>query len=99
MRVKLVRDKVPLKDDRETIQAANSPAGRVALLINKMHEEVGEIAMDPWDPEEYADLFEAVSELMRLNGVSMLEVENAVWAKRRAVGGFRQGMVLSRPRA
>lgn len=97
MRVKLVRDLVERLDDEEEIRSANSRAGKTALLCLKMHEEAQEISHAPWDPAEYADLLEVLSELMRLNGVDLDDVVVAGLEKRRRLGAFYRGRTLVRP--
>ena len=96
MRVKLVRDKVTPLGDGDDIRPVNSLAGKVGLLSLKMHEETQEVALKPWDPYEYADLWEVILEMMRMNGVSVEEVEKAAVEKRKRLGSFRRGMVLTR---
>lgn len=97
LRVKLVRDKMQPLDDGETMTPANSKAGRVMALLLKLYEEIGEIQDKPHDPEEYADVLEALLELARLNGVPWAQVEERLLAKRQTRGGFRRGLVLQRP--
>lgn len=98
MRVKLVRDKVPLLGRKgEEIKPVNSQIGKVALLVLKLHEEAQEIAENPWDPEEYADIMEVLAELMRLHDVSGDAVSKAAEEKSERLGNFRGGMVLSWP--
>lgn len=98
MRVKLVRDKVvtELKQGEELIPANTLP-GKIALLLLKMHEEVQELAREPQDPQEYADVLEVLLEIARLQGVPWAAVEAAFEEKRKAVGAFRMGKVLVQP--
>lgn len=92
MTVKLVRDgQVPHADGRSA--PANSWAGKQLALTAKMHEEVGEIADDPTNPYEYADLLEAMLEMAHSNNVPWGEIEAAVLHKRGLKGGFRKGMI------
>ena len=97
MRVKLVRDAVKPFGDGDEIRPVNSRAGKVGLLALKMHEEVQEISLNPWDPSEYADLLEAIAEMMRMSGVLVRDVDAAIAEKRKRLGRFRRGMVLTRP--
>ena len=92
-----MRDLVERLDDAEEIRPANTLAGKTALLCLKMHEEVQEISHTPWDPVEYADLLEAMLELMRLNGVTLDDLEAAGVEKRRRQGANRRRRALVRP--
>ncbi len=98
MRVKLVRDKIEFDLGHMAagaeIRAANSKAGRVALLYLKLHEEAQELAQDPSSPEEYADVIQVLIDLARENGVAWEDVGLAVKDKYRRLGGFRRGRVL-----
>lgn len=94
MRVKLVRDKIGAGDSLELVQAANSRAGKMLGLYLKLHEEAQEIAGDPCNPEEYADLLEVITELMRMNGVDRAEVARVMHEKREHLGGFSMGRIL-----
>lgn len=95
MKVKLVRDKMAERDG-EVIQPVNTRSGKHALLLLKLHEEAEEIARAATDPEEYADLLEAMLELARMNGVTWPSIEEALLKKREERGGFRRGMVMIR---
>ena len=84
MKIKLVRDKLPFP------MMGNVTLKR-ALLALKLFEESAEIADDPSDPAEYADLLEVMLELARLNGVPWAAIERKLWEKRELKGAFRLG--------
>ncbi len=62
------------------------------LLRVKIVEEALEFA-ESGSVEELADLFEAVTEWLRLAGMSLRELEALAEAKRREEGGFSEGWV------
>lgn len=95
MKVKMVRDKMT-GCDGAVVQPINTRSGKHALLLLKLHEEIEEIAGAATDPEEYADLLEALLELARMNRVSWTSIEQALLKKREERGGFRRGMVMVR---
>ena len=100
MKVKMVRDNMAtiLADDPDwdhaKVRPVNGKEGHLALLLLKLHEESQEVAGEPTDPAEYADLLEVVFALMALNGVSWASVEGALLEKREMKGSFHLGMVL-----
>ena len=101
VKVKLVRDNIERAFTRQLnegdkLAPANTLDGKRMLLQQKLHEEAAEIANDPGDPFEYADLLEAMLELARTNGVAWADIEKAVLQKREERGGFRRAMVLTR---
>jgi predicted house-cleaning noncanonical NTP pyrophosphatase (MazG superfamily) len=101
VKVKLVRDHIERAFTRQlnegdTLAPCNTLAGKRMLLQQKLHEESAEIADNPGDPAEYADLLEVMLELAKTNGVPWAEIEKAVLEKREERGGFRRGMVLTR---
>lgn len=100
VKVKLVRDKIDrvgrALEPGEVLRPANSTSGKRMLLQAKLHEEAAEIAMDPADPAEYADLLEVLLELARTNGVAWADIEAALLRKREERGGFKRGLVLTR---
>jgi len=95
LKVKLVRDRIE-QAHTDTLAPANSLAGKRMLLQQKLHEESAEIADNPNDPSEYADLLEVMLELAKTNGISWDRIEKAVLQKREERGGFRRAMVLTR---
>ncbi len=95
MKVKLIRDKLPPRDGAE-VRPVNSIPGKQLALIAKLHEETEEIADDATNPEEYADLFTAMLELARINGVDFDSIEAAFHKKYKEKGGFRKGMIMVR---
>lgn len=101
LKVKLVRDRIEQAftrklDKGDTLAPANTLAGKRMLLQQKLHEESAEIANNPDDPAEYADLLEVMLELAKTNGVSWNSIEKAVLQKREERGGFQRAMVLTR---
>lgn len=101
VKVKLVRDHIQRAFTRQlnegdTLSPANTVFGKRVLLQQKLHEEAAEIADNPGDPAEYADLLEAMLELAKTNGVPWADIEKAVLQKREERGGFRRAMVLTR---
>ena len=92
MQVKLVRDHCGAMLDGECQPASTEAEYHMALLL-KLHEEAQEIADEPDDPEEYADLLEVLLALANLNDVSGDAILEALCAKRRAVGGFEDGQI------
>lgn len=89
---KLVRDKVEPRKG-ETEQRLH-PSLHRAALINKLHEEVEEVARDPKNIDEYADVLEALQTLAWLNGFSEFEIEEARIRKERERGGFELGRFI-----
>jgi len=94
MRVKLVRDRQEPVREGDEIQPANSRAGKLLALKAKLHEEIEEIALQPDDPLEYADVLELVLEHARECGVPWADIEESLSTKRRRKGGFKRGMIL-----
>lgn len=95
MRVELVRDRQGPVREGDEIQPANSRAGKLLALRAKLHEEVEEIARQPDDPLEYADMLELLLEHARECGVPWADIESAMSTKHRRKGGFRRGLVLT----
>ncbi len=91
MRVKMIRDK--LEPTVGAVRPVNSLPGRQLALIAKLHEEVEGIAKDATDPAEYAELLEAMMELMRINKVPWGKVEQAFRERRADQGGLRKGQI------
>ena len=92
MQVKLVRDHCGAAYNGECEAASTDGEYQMALLL-KLHEEAQEIADAPDDPEEYADLLEVMLALANLNDVSGEAILEALVGKRRAVGGFEDGLI------
>ncbi|PZR92062.1 MAG: hypothetical protein DI537_14650 [Stutzerimonas stutzeri] len=87
----LVRDKM---EPRTGIHEANIPVDQpltVALLIGKLHSEVAELSLDLTNPEEYADVLEALSCLASLMGVSWTDIETTERRKRDHKGALLLG--------
>lgn len=67
------------------------------ILIGKIHEEAEEIRGDMENPEEYADLVEALLTLAAINGVSVEQIERARQDKFNLKGGFTAGKTMFKP--
>lgn len=101
VKAKLVRDAIGVvhaEDPREgvTCKPASSRAVKLLALQLKLHEECGEVADDPSDILEYADVLEVLYELGAMNGFSPADIERARFTKRRNKGGFSKGLILER---
>ena len=92
-KVKLIRDKLEPKGP-VTCRPVPSVAIHVALLVAKLHEEVGEVADNLTDASEYADVLQALMDLAALAGVSWKDVETETWWKLEERGGFAGGKVM-----
>jgi predicted house-cleaning noncanonical NTP pyrophosphatase (MazG superfamily) len=96
-RVKLIRDtKDTPRDANEQVKPVNSKLGHSAFLLLKMYEEIGEVAADPCDVTEYADVLEALYTFGKLHDVTPEEMEAARLGKKATVGGFQRGLIFSR---
>lgn len=96
MKVKMVRDKCGTgerPDGRRYVTHQVLGPIRRLLLVQKMHEEVQEIAEAPTDPFEYADVLELLMELAASVDLSWDDVERARRSKRKERGGFEYGLV------
>ena len=95
MFIKLIRDKLSANENGPNKEGhANTVLGKQALLFNKLYEEIAEIAADPTDPYEYADVLEALFELARINKVPIETILKCMQQKRRQSGGFREGKYI-----
>jgi predicted house-cleaning noncanonical NTP pyrophosphatase (MazG superfamily) len=92
-KVKLIRDKLEPKGPI-TCQPVPSVAIHAALLVAKLHEEVGEVAEGLTDASEYADVLQALMDLARLSGVPWKQVETELDWKLGERGGFAGGKVM-----
>ena len=95
MSSKLVRDK-HTAGPGERVVPANTRAGKHLAITQKLHEEVCELADDPTDLGEYADVLELLQEIARQNGVDWRDVEARQLQKRDERGGFRKCLVRMR---
>ncbi len=93
-KVKLIRDELTPPSVSISLETVAAPWALAALLVNKLHEEISEVATRMDEPEEYADVLQALMELAELNGVPWSSVE--VWRlhKEREKGGFQLGKVM-----
>ncbi len=92
MRTKLVRDKCNAVLAGECERAQTEAEYQMALLL-KLHEEAQEVAGDPTDLAEYADLLEVLLTLADHNGISLFNIIEECEAKREQFGGFVEGMI------
>jgi predicted house-cleaning noncanonical NTP pyrophosphatase (MazG superfamily) len=98
--VKLVRDKVPVRIQRqgEKVVVVNLPEGELLdVLKAKIVEEAMEVlsAASPETlQEEMADVLEVLIALCRIRGGSLKKLEKVAAKKRRSIGGFGKGMML-----
>ena len=93
-KVKLIRDKLePLGP--VTCRPAPSVAIHAALLVAKLHEEVGEVADNLTNAGEYADVLQALMDLAALAGVPWKQVGTELAWKFEERGGFAGGKVMT----
>lgn len=92
-KVKLIRDKLE-PSGPVTCRPVPSVAIHAALLVAKMHEEVGEVADHLTDASEYADVLQALMDLAALCGVTWRSVELEQALKHNERGGFSGGKVM-----
>ncbi len=86
-RIKLVRDRCNAVLEGQCTRAATESEYKMALLL-KMHEEIEEIARDPTDPAEYADMMEVMQAFAEANCVSDIDILTALSEKRERLGGL-----------
>lgn len=94
MKVKLIRDLMRPRDNDETVRPANSRGGKILGLCLKMHEEAQEIANDPTDIEEYADLLTVMLTLANMHGIQFPAIHRAMERKTEKFGAFDRSMIL-----
>ena len=90
---KLIRDKLKGLPGSE-LRRVRDKDEHTAYLIAKLHEEVSEVAGDLTNPEEYADVLEALMTLANLNNIEWSEVMMHVITKHRTRGGFAGGTLM-----
>ena len=90
-RIKLVRDRCNAVLEGQCVRATESEY-MMALLL-KMHEEIEEIAKDPSDPAEYADLMAVLEAFAAANEVPSVDILIAKAQKDEAFGGFEDGQI------
>lgn len=96
-RVKLIRDgKSRARDEHEGVRSSNTELGKQMALLLKMHEEIQEVAAQPDDVMEYADVLEALLELGWMHGIRLEDIIKAMDEKRARIGGFRKGLIFWR---
>ena len=94
MKAKLVRDRCrAVYDESAYVTACDSDSEYHQAMMLKMYEEVGEIALAPTDPEEYADLLEVMLAMAASQDVDGEDILQALISKRLAFGGFNDGMI------
>ncbi len=91
--IKLIRDKLKGVPGSE-LRRVRDKDEHTAYLVAKLHEEVGEVAADLTNPEEYADVLEALTTLANLNGIEWSEVMMHAITKHRSRGGFAGGLLM-----
>jgi predicted house-cleaning noncanonical NTP pyrophosphatase (MazG superfamily) len=93
-KIKLIRDTMVLPPpyDKDESWRADEPLYRAALSL-KLFEEAAEVAADPSDVDEYADLLDVLATMAEVNGIPWVDVLSAMYAKRGRRGGFTEGRV------
>jgi len=95
MKVKLVRDNI-LPFEGETSLNVREPALLALLLMAKFQEELHEISESNFeDPSEYGDCLQLLMDLCELHGVDWPTVLFSTREKKKRVGGFLEGKVVS----
>jgi predicted house-cleaning noncanonical NTP pyrophosphatase (MazG superfamily) len=84
---KLIRDKLDARIQAEQLRIATDPCELERLLVEKLDEEMQELAA------EYADVFEVLFALASRRGIAAAAIEGARQHKRKARGGFERGLV------
>lgn len=92
--LKAIRDKAPIT--RGLVKQVDDLTF-TCLLASKLHEEAEEVARDPSDINEYADVLEVLLELAARNGITPEAIEKARIAKRRERGGFQTNRAFFTP--
>ena len=90
--IKLVRDRCNAVLEGQCEPAGSKSEYMMALLL-KMHEEIEEIAKDPLDPAEYADLMEVMDAFASANGVESEDIITSMYKKREELGCFKDGQI------
>lgn len=94
---KAIRDKGPVDPGKGGIVKHVDDITFSGLLAAKMHEEAAEIARDPNDINEYADLLEVMEELASRHGISLVQIRAAQLAKKLERGGFSENRTYRGP--
>lgn len=88
-KMKLIRE---FKQKAATVNVERVPPHIHQMALQaKLHEEASEIADNPWDLDEYADLLQVIYDLMTVHGIDHLEVERRRLAKAEKFGDFLGG--------
>lgn len=94
---KLVRDKIPENIDKMEGRKSNykilEDKEYIEELDKKLFEEAHEF-IEEHSVEELADLMEVIYTIMKINNISMNDVENARKIKRDKKGGFNNKIYL-----
>ena len=93
-KVKLIRDKLVPRG--AGVRKVEHKSEHAMALVNKLYEEVSEVADCMSDPAEYGDVLQALQALAKLNEVPWAEVERVRREKFEARGGFDLGLVMRR---
>lgn len=95
MKIKLIRDLLEPKGTCIELRPVASADEHTALLIAKLHEEIGEVMAGYCrDATEYADVLQALMDLAQLNGVAWKKIERECAHKHGVRGGFAGGKVM-----
>jgi len=94
--IKLIRDNY-IKEIPDERLSTVMPGGTTykKFLIDKLYEEIEEVIESDWlDVNEYADVYEVFTTLMKMHGITEEEVIKAKAEKRSRLGGFDTGLLL-----
>jgi len=95
---KLIRNKykdiIP-KEKLSIVSPNDSPIQYKKFLIDKVHEELDELAeTDYTDISEFADIYEVFLTIMKIQGITEHEVREARLDKLKQRGSFSNGLLL-----
>lgn len=95
---KLIRDRYINEIDKKDLDITGTEVERRELLIEKLDEEINELADSGFkDIEEYADVFEVLHSLAKIHGIGIPYINSLQIEKRYKKGGFDNGLILIRP--
>lgn len=95
---KLIRNKykdiIP-HNKLSVVSPTESPIQYKKFLIDKIHEELDELAeTDYTDIDEFADIYEVFLNIMKMQGITEQEVREARLKKLKLRGSFSDGLLL-----
>lgn len=96
MTTKIVRDFAKDRYPSDKYFTVSGSTKRV-FLLKKMHEEIEEVARDPNDILEYADVLEILLELASEFGYTLEQIDHYRKQKAKVKGGFKAGLVWDEP--